>query len=87
MVIVSKLIYILNGVLYFKHCICTGVQRLRQTGATQTERLDGFLPTAETWHAKMCLMMVGLNLNSNSFSIGYARFEGRGKAKQLEFDI
>ena len=60
---------------------------MRQTGATQTERLDGFLPTAETWHAKMCLMMVGLNLNSNSFSIGYGRFEGRGKAKQLEFNI
>ena len=87
MVIVSKLIYILNGVLYFKHCICTGVQRLRQTGATQAERLDGFLPTAESWHAKMCLVMVGLNLNSNSFSIGYTRFEGRGKAKQLEFYI
>lgn len=36
----------------------TGVQRLRQTGRTQVERLDGFLPTAESWHAKMCLMMV-----------------------------
>lgn len=41
-----------------KTCICTGVQRLRQTGNTQMERLDGFLPTAESWHAKICLMMV-----------------------------
>ena len=36
----------------------TGVQRLRQTGRTKSERLDGFLPTAESWHAKMCLMTV-----------------------------
>ena len=83
MVIVSKLIYILNGVLYFKHCICTGVQKWRQSGATQTQRLDRFLPTAESWHAKMRLMMVGLNLNSNSFSIDYGRFEGQGRLSSL----
>lgn len=49
----------------------TGVQRLRQTGRTQLERLDGFLPTAESWHAKMCLMMV-CTLKNSKFT-GYRR--------------
>jgi len=34
------------------------VQRLRRTAPTQLLRLDGILPTAESWHTKMALLIV-----------------------------
>lgn len=35
-----------------------GVQKLRRTATSRESRLDGFLPTAESWHAKMAFLKV-----------------------------
>ena len=39
-----------------------GAQLIRSDTATNTLRLDGLLPAAEDWHAKMCLMEVCMHI-------------------------
>ena len=41
-----------------------GSQRIRGNSDTSEERLDGLLPVAEDWHAKMCFMEVRLIVTS-----------------------
>ncbi len=35
-----------------------GAQHIRRTSELALHRLDGFLPVAEDWHAKVCLLEV-----------------------------
>ena len=35
-----------------------GAQRIRSNSTKSEDRLDGLLPVAEDWHAKMCLLQV-----------------------------
>ena len=46
-----------------------GVQRPRQNGATPQARMSGLLPTAESWHAKMALLIVSALLQFEQFSL------------------
>ena len=39
-----------------------GAQYIRRTSELAVHRLDGFLPVAEDWHAKLCLLEVLLLL-------------------------
>ena len=38
-----------------------GAQRIRGNSETSQQRLDGFLPVVEDWHAKMCFLEVNIN--------------------------
>lgn len=37
-----------------------GAQKIRSNSATKRDRLDGLLPVAEDWHAKLCLLEVSV---------------------------
>ena len=41
---------------YLSAAHARGAQQIRRTAELEERRLDGFLPTCEDWHAKVCLL-------------------------------
>ena len=63
-----------------------GAQYIRRTSELAVHRLDGFLPVAEDWHAKLCLLEVLLlllfvrptTIIMHIINIFHYRYFGRG---------
>lgn len=39
-----------------------GAQAIRRNSYTATERLEGFVPVTEDWHAKVCFLQVRMSI-------------------------
>ena len=58
-----------------------GAIRQRQNSLTAMERLEGLLPVAEDWHAKLCLITVKVCVHCIHYSY---RYSGIGFSKKVK---